>query len=443
MIAIKKILLLLVLTLGLTGCEFKISPDELIKSPRLFSEDEEINEMLRESLPKTAKIENIESEKGISAVKNIDVNQDEKAEILVFYSLEGENSLHMMVFESVKTAYEITMDVEIPGKAFKELLVKDITGDKKAEIIVNTLKNNNEHNMNIYAYDREKSKLFESEYIQYVIYDLNQNGEQDIVLFKGENQTLSADYYRYNQTSSQIEFVNEVVVEYFQKLRTPKLAKISTEKQGIVLSADYFLNGTEGFSTFFALNEASKLENLLEDMVHNGYKLSYLYSVGVLDSEDIDQDGITEIAETMYMTGKLKEIKPEKIRDYAKYTIWYKWDEREYLRPVSKLIYLDGKKTALRIPDNWKVDAIIGKTVQREDGRDFVFSTLNSKAEEINLLTILARDRNAKKPNDEYREFGLSGDYNYYYKLNQDLSGELRALKLGQNELEKLFKIAE
>lgn len=263
MIVIKKfrsVLALFILMIGLAGCNMRISPEELLQPPKLFDEDEKISNVIEESLPEGAKLENISSREGLSAVKKSDIDGDGVDEILVFYSREDESSLHMTAFEESDGAYESAMEVEVPGRFFEEMILEDITGEGLKEIIINTSEKrvqSGSYKMNIYSYKKDPNKFFEIDYSKYLLYDLNKNGKSDIVILNQEERVVSVDYYSYNEDSEQMEFVNETLLD---KRDISDMMAIETdgEKTRILLE---FESGTEEKErVFLTLDEYGKLE---------------------------------------------------------------------------------------------------------------------------------------------------------------------------------------
>jgi hypothetical protein len=264
MIVIKKfrnILALLTLAIGLAGCNMRISPEELLQPPKLFDEDEKISSMIEESLPEDAKLENINSEEGLSAVKKSDVNGDGIEEIMVFYSKEDESSLHMAVFEESGGAYESSVEVEVPGRFFEEMLLDDITGDGLKEIVVNTSEKraqSGSYRMNIYSYKKDPSKFFEIDYSKYLLYDLDKNGKSDIVILNQEEKAVSVDYYSYNEKSEQMEFVNETLLD---KRDVLDMAAIETDGGSTKVLLEFESRTEEKERVFLSLDRQGKLES--------------------------------------------------------------------------------------------------------------------------------------------------------------------------------------
>lgn len=264
MIVIKKIkcmLVLIVLAMGLSGCNWRVSPEELLQPPRLFEEDERISSMLEESLSEDAKLENISSEQGLSAVKKSDIDGDGKSEVLVFYSKEQEGSLHMNVLEESGGRYEIVLEQEVPGRAFEEMVLADITGDGLKELVINTSDKRSQignYKMNIYSYRKDPNKLFEIDYSKYVIYDLDKNGSFDVVILNQEERAISVDYYNFNSTSGQMEFVSEYLLD---KRQVVDMSAVEREGESARVALEFYSQTEERERVFLELDSEGKLKS--------------------------------------------------------------------------------------------------------------------------------------------------------------------------------------
>lgn len=264
MIEIKKtrsMLVLLALVTGLSGCNLRISPEELLQPPKLFEEDERISAMIEESLPEDAKLENISSEQGLSAVKKADADGNGTNEILVFYSKEEESSLHMTVFEESGGNYEIVMEEQVPGRFFGEMMLEDITGDGLKEIVINTSEKRSQsgdYKMNIYSYKKDPKKFFEIDYSKYLIYDLDKNGKSDIVILNQEERAISIDYYSYNEKSDQMEFINEDLLD---KREVADMAAVDENEESARVVLEFLGETEERDRVFLELDQDGKLKS--------------------------------------------------------------------------------------------------------------------------------------------------------------------------------------
>lgn len=264
MIVIKKtksMLVLIALLVGLTGCNWRISPEELLQPPRLFEEDERISNMLEESLPEDAKLENISSNEGLSAVKKSDIDGDGSEEILVFYSKEQEGSIHFNAFEESGGSYEVVLEEEVPGRFFEEMVLEDITGDGLKELIINTSDKRSQsgnYKMNVYSYRKDPNKLFEIDYSKYVIYDLDKNGRSDIVILNQEERAISVDYYSFNQESGQMEFISEDLLD---KREVADMSAVDREGDSAMVVLEFYSQTEERERIFLELDAEGKLKS--------------------------------------------------------------------------------------------------------------------------------------------------------------------------------------
>lgn len=268
MIVIKKtkcILVLIALAIGLTGCNWRVSPEELLEPPKLFEEDERISSMLEESLSEDAKLENISSDQGLSAVKKSDIDGDGKNEVLVFYSKEQEGSLHMSVFEESGGSYEVVLEEEVPGRLFEEMMLADVTGDGLKELVINTSDKRYQagrYKMSIYSYRKDPNKLFEIDYSKYVIYDLDKNGSSDIIILNQEERAISVDYYSFNRGSGQMEFISEDLLD---KREVVDMSAVEREDGNARVALEFYSQTEEMERVFLELDAEGKLKSEEED----------------------------------------------------------------------------------------------------------------------------------------------------------------------------------
>lgn len=444
MINIKKIMKVVVLfcsLLMLTACEFSIAPDELIKPPKLLEENEKISSIVDRNIPAEANLESIDSEYGLSAVKLIDVDKNGSEEILVFYSLE--DKLNLIVLEEFEATHRVMLSVEIEGSFFEEFLLEDITGNGVNEIVITTSNDKSrdiEKRMSIYSYSEESSVLFQTDYTEYVIEDLDRNGDMDIVIFKGENDLLSADYYRYNSSSSQVEFINEVLIEYFQNLLKPKIVSISEGEKAVLIEAGYLSAREESYATFLSIDESGRLINLLEsDDDDDDMSFPYIYSSQKIDSSDINGDGNMEVSQTLHLVGGMAEIDYFNLNEYVKFKNWYGWRNGE-LDVVAREILID-ENMRIRVPESWDLASIVGREEEARRRVEYTFTVLNDQGEQEEILKVIKSESE-----DSMEGFNRAGEYEgaiYSYWLPKDIGEDLSEYKLSRDRFQKLISIGE
>lgn len=435
-------LFLVVLVMFGTGaCSLKVSPEELMTSPELNGQNKMIQELVKRNVPENAKFESVESERGISTFKKFDLDGDAIDEIIVFYSIDGETDpLHMLIFRKKNDSYSFVSDVSIKGKLFDKVHIGDVTSDGKKDITVRSLGDNRKF-LSIYSSQEEFKKLIEIDYAQFIMQDVDEDGRTDFVIFKNENDILSADYYRYEPENGQIQFVNEIIdYSYFENIIEPKVADIQIGKKGIILEGTNSADST-GYTLVFGIDKVGGLTNLIKKQTEEGVELVGLMSFesNKLEPKDIDGDEIVEIPQSYPMIESGQSDMFFNIGEYAMLTHWYKVNPQG-LEEVNSIIYLDGESLHFEYPGNWRDQEITGRKVTLEDKNEVIFSKADSAGESQILMKIV-------ETVSEENEKGLElikekGGKKYYIYVNKDIKDQaLKNLAVDVEEIAEGFVV--
>lgn len=133
-----------------------------------------------------------------SALIHVDLDGDEKEEILAFYSKDGASEIvFLQIFASGDNGWVALAGAESGFTEVKQVEFADIDGDGKLEIIVGWGLQSSElmQQLNIYTVDIEKAEIksiFQTKYSLFGVFDLNADGKSELAVIYGDKSAASA-----------------------------------------------------------------------------------------------------------------------------------------------------------------------------------------------------------------------------------------------------------
>lgn len=202
----RKIFTLLLLLWGascaLTGCahapSFTLNPQELYALPKLPAKYTELNGLLAETLNGGAEYAAPTSGSNIQSVQLIDLNGDGREEAVAFFrNPADEKPLKICIFGTEEDTYRLKTRLEGSGTAIYSINYVDMNNDGSMEIAVGWKAAAELQVLEIYASDGDETRsIVRTDYVKYLIFDLNGDGEQELLVLRaGENGDGVADYY--------------------------------------------------------------------------------------------------------------------------------------------------------------------------------------------------------------------------------------------------------
>lgn len=435
----KRLFIISSLILLLTGCsgeKTEDSPDKLNMKDEYTAIKNFVD---REMELRKGKLELVDSDEGISAVKDIDINGDGENEKIVTYSVgTDQKTLHFMILKRQSDTYSVVKDVSFRGEDIDKIYIEDLTFNGKKDIIINSTEGNSKI-LTVYAFENDIEKLLEIDYSTYVVEDIDGNKNIDFIIFKNIGDILSTDYYRYNNDTKKIEFVNENINYINMKnIAKPEVENITKNRKGVVLQGND--GNVQRYTLLFGIDENGKLENMIKDSTEEGSSLTAHVSIEDPNfrAEDIDDDGILDIPRIYLMIEEDEGFVMNR-DSYITCVEWFNLKNSKLERKES-LIYLEDDRVYFKKPKNWEDVEITGIKRKSSSGIEYSFSKRDPESSgKEDLMTILKTN---KTPDSSYELIKKDGENSYYIKVEDKISFEkLRPFKVDENYIIKNFFI--
>ena len=203
------LLCLLCVLFALTGCanapSFTLNPQELYALPKLPAKYTELNALLTEILSGGAEYAAPTSGSNIQSVQLIDLNGDGREEAVAFFrNPTDEKPLKICIFTSEEDSYRLAAKIEGSGTAIYSINYVDMNNDGRMEIAVGWKAAAELQVLEIYtSADGETRPLVRTDYVKYLAFDLNEDGQQELLVLRaGEDGDGVADYYSWQEDGS-------------------------------------------------------------------------------------------------------------------------------------------------------------------------------------------------------------------------------------------------
>ena len=189
---------------ALAGCanapSFTLNPQELYALPKLPAKYTELNALLTEILNGGAEYAAPTSGSNIQSVQLIDLNGDGREEAVAFFrNPTDEKPLKIYIFTSLADSYRLATKIEGSGTAIYSINYVDMNNDGRMEIAVGWKAAAELQVLEIYTSDEEETRpLVRTDYVKYLAFDLNEDGQQELLVLRaGEDGDGVADYYNW------------------------------------------------------------------------------------------------------------------------------------------------------------------------------------------------------------------------------------------------------
>ena len=186
--AIPVILLFTLALTGLSGC-LRIRAEDLYRLPQASEDYLKLQENINNVLNLGAEYSPPISGPNRQSVQLRDLNGDGSNEVIAFFNTPHDSKLSIYIFRMVDGDYAIADVIEGVGAAFESVRYVDLDGDGVLEIIVGRQEGAALKHMSIYSVkDYPAVQLASREYLEINVFDINSDGNGDIILFRLPSQ---------------------------------------------------------------------------------------------------------------------------------------------------------------------------------------------------------------------------------------------------------------
>lgn len=188
----------------LSGCLFNTSVEELYSLPQLPPEYTELRERIEALAAQGCEYAAPQSGSNIQPVQMVDLDGDGVQEALVFMrKSDGEKPLRVYVFRADGDSYEETAVIEGSGSAIYSIAYTDMNQDGWQELIVGWRVSTELQALTVYSMENFRpTELLRNTYSRYSVRDMNQDGAQELLLIRADDQgNTVGDYYVWSEKS--------------------------------------------------------------------------------------------------------------------------------------------------------------------------------------------------------------------------------------------------
>ncbi|WP_211296460.1 hypothetical protein [Paenibacillus donghaensis] len=370
---------ILSLTLSLLpGCTFISDPASKMKAPRLSADKATLMAAI-ESLKPTGSSLIRPSNDDDSSIFTEDLNKDGIMETLVFYETPGEAvQIHGMILEKQGDTWVRKLIFDGVGTLLESVDLKDVTGDGKLDIITGYSRGE-EKGVVVYSYSSGSLEELQAwPYSKYIIGDLNEDGIQDVtVVYFKRNEFATLTTYQYDDGFKLLDKLE--LDPYFKNYYNIVAGKVAEDQEGIVLDAAV---DSQSAYTNMVIMENNKLKVVIPGD-------SRTYKDRLIDSEDIDKDGIIEIGLLEPPKG-WEYFDPEDIPYFNSY---YKWDGKAGLTFVSQQYRDPLDRFKIQFDPEWHGRVTVDTKSVMDKSLKFVMSDTGETVAELSFFSPLEWDR--------------------------------------------------
>lgn len=423
----------------LTGCTLNQSTEDIMKPPKLSINQEEIRELVKDVLDSNAKLVSPLEGTNNSAIHLVDLDNDKKDEILVFYILENdENPLRGLVITKKDEEWKIDENIKGLGYDFDNIEFADITGDGQLEIVVSwNIGERFKKGVSVYKYKGgDVEEIFNNSYEALAVADMDNDSKSEVFLVKLNRMDFESKGELYRYEDGGMELVDEVKMDGgINGHYNVQVGLAAENKMGIFLDAGL---GAHSSETELIVMEDGELKNVFyneeKEIIEKTFR-----SYSTLN-EDIDNDGIIEIPLLRQPIGH----ENTSMAGIPWINSWYKWDGKDDLKFVSEGYHNVLQEYYFSFPDKWDERITIDRTIDEEKD-ERIFSYIDKDNKKYRLFTLISIDRE-KYDGNNLKETYIKVDEQinkiYFVDIaNDNFKDYINKMKLTLGEIKDNFSI--
>ncbi len=190
---------------GCSGPKIIVEPEDLYTLPRLPDEYTGLETRINTILDSGGEYAAPTSGTNIQPVQLVDLNGDGQEEALAFIRKSGDDRQQKIyIFSAVDNQYEQTAVIEGSASSISTVEYADLNHDGRIELIVGWRLGTDLQALSIYSLDafNQPTELIRTVYVKYAAADLDQDGQQGIVVLHTDSEgNSSADYYGWRENA--------------------------------------------------------------------------------------------------------------------------------------------------------------------------------------------------------------------------------------------------
>ncbi|MCI5808434.1 MAG: hypothetical protein MR208_00735 [Oscillospiraceae bacterium] len=450
-----KITFLAACCLLLSACSsFQFNLTDLMQAPKLSEDQAEIYEALTDAVGVSdVQLKYPKSGAYRSAFVMFDLDADGEKEALVFYNMPSwGGNVRIMILDHQQEKWVSVYDAVGEGTDITEVDFRILTSSGRYCLMIGWEQGTSE-NTNISVYDYTGGQLrvlFESEYSQMLIEDIDQDGVQEILLGVFKASAKMGSIRLINDTDEGLQPVSRVVMDNtITKFLGIDIGFLSEDQTAVFVDA--YTSSTQIVTEIMVYTEEGRLVPLSG---HAGDLDRLLVRELPVRCEDIDGDGILEIPVSLNEYNE-EEREDDNRKNMIQYVRLSNPEALEMLK-VETASEQESQESVLfsfapvwtgflnpdygfrfQFPDEWVNQVDVLKETNRSE---WVFTLKSDAAEPTALLRIRVYGQDEPRDvfdNVSYERLEKRGVYEYYAAVQ--LSGVPERMQIGMEEVKKRF----
>ncbi|OUN08203.1 hypothetical protein B5G43_02130 [Flavonifractor sp. An92] len=390
-----------------TGCSAFLAEEDLYQLPEMPKDYQDLTSQTQAVIDQGAEYSAPLTGENIQNIQLQDLDGDGESEsALAFFRMGGEEKpLKIYIYRQHEDSYELQSVIEGAGTNIHSVSYVNLDDDPDKEIVVSWQISEKVYLLAAYSVAPDQVvELFSTDYTSYQIMDMDQNGDQEIVVLKAATEG-GGDMELYNFNGGMMQMQSSA----------PLSAGITDVAEGelrrgylkglvpaLFLTCAYGETGNSSITDIFAWDTATQtLSNVTLDK-EQGFSASTWGYYSVVGPTDIDKDSIMEIP----ISTAIQEYRQTSSASNFWINRWYKYDIKGTAWPVFTTYYNNQDGWYLILPDHWLGNITLSRNDAAGGGeRAVVFSYWegDNSVEPIPFLTIYRlsgsnRETRAKLP---------------------------------------------
>ncbi len=386
------ILISVLIIFSFSGCALISETETFLKPPKLTEQHEKIYKALINSNSSKISLKYPKTGKYLSPFVVANIDGEPTDEAVVFYEnteLSGDevSSLRFNILDQKNNEWFSIYDFSLnEANEIDRVYISKLGSYDRTAVIIG-VSNQTDKEARIFFYDKDSISSVQSlgNYSQMDICDLNNDGENELLLIdlKPSGKTAKLKWFNsdFILTESLVLDLSEMDTDTVQLLYGP-----SKPRNGeTIIYADSYINTNTIHTEFLCLDQTSETLKLKKLEPENADVIDTVRPYS-LASRDIDGDGFIEIP--IYYVFKEDLNKPE--TEQMKLTNWYVYQENKLIKKHSGYYNInDGY--AFLFPDRWEDNVSV-----RIENNDAIFFFC-SQNKQIELFRICSRTKEDKQ----------------------------------------------
>ncbi len=377
---------------GLSGCAIFSETETFLKPPKLTEQHEKIYKALINSNSSKINLKYPKTGMYLSPFVVANIDDEPTDEAVVFYEnteLSGDeiSSLRFNILDQMNNEWYSVYDISLnEANEIDRVYISKLGSYDRTAVIIG-INNQTEKEARIFFYDKDSMRSVQSlgTYSQMDICDLNNDGENELLLIDLKPNAKTAKLKWYN---SDFILTESLLLELSEKDTETMQLLYDTSKSNngeTLIYADSYINTNTIHTELLCLDRNSDSLKLKKLEPENADEIDTVRPYS-LASRDIDGDGAIEIP--IYYVFKEDLNKPE--TEQMKLTNWYVFENNKLIRKHSGY-YSINNGYAFLFPERWEDNVSV-----RIENNDVIFFFC-SQNKQIELFRICTRSKDEKQ----------------------------------------------